>query len=168
MTIFPSFLFVDTAQGPSKSFQIRFKHTKKNLSQHMHTFIVTMTTSSKYNKLCPCRNKHRSDLVTWKCGRSPSRIGLEGREAEGKTDRQTHWETDGWIRDRTANRKDRMTSRLIWVTSQLMQRRGDINKAAFPVNDQNNHNGKQKTRNLFSSSLLVQPLCLLCVTFNEI
>lgn len=99
--------------------------------------------------------------------------GKRNRRKGRQTDRQTDRRTGGWIRERIANRKDRMTSWLIWVTSQLMQRRGDISKAAFPVNDQNNRNDKQKTRmdkqpcrSLVPSSL---PVYFLCMTFkNEI
>lgn len=88
---------------------------------------------------------HRSDHLKTSL-RSPFTYWIRGKkETEGRTDMQTHWETDGWITDRTANR-ERMTSWLIWVTSQLMQRRRHINKAAFPVNDQNNHTDKHKPR----------------------
>lgn len=94
------------------------------------------------SKSCDCQNTQ-----VWsghlKTLRLPSQIGFEGEETEGKTDRQTHWETDGWIRDRIANREDRMTSWLIWVTSQLMQ---ISTKQHFLENYQNNHDDKQETR----------------------
>lgn len=55
---------------------------RAHLRRHYDNIIIT-------TNYVPVKTR-RSDLVTWKRGHSPSQIGCEGKEAEGKTDRQTH------------------------------------------------------------------------------